>query len=409
MGEQTIGLLLRGLREQAGRSQSEQADLLSELAKRVVTRNEVSRWESERRLLTPWWQRHYAATFGVPVEQLRRAVAATKSARRREHRTEEPVRRREFIGVMAGFGQPLIDRPASGTRLGASDLDRLYRHTARLRRLDDVLGGADTYELYASQVRATEFLLSDGTYAESIGSGLQSLLAEHRQMAGWAAFDAGHHARARMHYKDSLEAAREAKDDALAGNALAFMAYQETTTQQDGTANARASHETARSVATPRVAALLLERKAFVYAVAGDAQQADLALEQAREALHREDDRPEPDWVFWVDEREIDIMAGRCWTELRRPLRAVSVLESVLADFDDTHGRDKALYLTWLASSYLQAREVEQAAATLARAHDLAAGVASVRPTARITSIAGKLARYRHVPEVSTALEQIGV
>ncbi len=84
------------------------------------------------------------------------------------------------------------------------------------------------------------------------------------------------------------------------------------------------------------------------------------------------------------------------------------VLESVLGDFDDAHGRDKALYLTWLASSYRQAHEVEQAAVTLVRAHDLAAGVASVRPIMRITKIARTLARYRHAPEVSTALEQIG-
>jgi len=132
-----------------------------------------------------------------------------------------------------------------------------------------------------------------------------------------------------------------------------------------------------------------------------------MALGQASEALHRDDDRLEPDWVFWVDEREISIMTGRCCTELGRPLRAVPVLEAVLADFDDTHGRDKALYLTWLASSYLQAHEVEHAAATLAQAHSLAAGVASARPTARITRIAAKLSRYQHVPQVAAALEQI--
>jgi tetratricopeptide (TPR) repeat protein len=236
---------------------------------------------------------------------------------------------------------------------------------------------------------------------------LRNLLAEHHQMAGWAAFDAGHQEQARAHYLDSLRAARQANNAALAGNALAFLAYQETATHQDGTATANASHDIARSVATPRVDALLLERKAFAHAVAGNAQQADLALGQAYEALHRDDDRPEPDWVFWVDERELGIMTGRCWTELSRPLRAVPVLEAVLADFDDTHGRDKALYLTWLASSYLQAHEVEHAAATLAQAHRLAAGVASARPTARIARIAKKLSRYQHVPEVSAALEQL--
>jgi tetratricopeptide (TPR) repeat protein len=89
-GEETIGSLLRALRQQAGRSQSEQADLLSDLAGRAVTRNEVSRWETERRLLTPFWQAHYAASFHIPVTVVRQAVAATKAQRRRRQRKEDP-------------------------------------------------------------------------------------------------------------------------------------------------------------------------------------------------------------------------------------------------------------------------------------------------------------------------------
>jgi hypothetical protein len=411
MDEPSIGPLLRALRVRAGRSQGEQAALLSDLSGRGVTRNEVSRWESERRLLTPFWQQHYAVTFAIQVERLRQAVIAAKAKRRRNQEDgEDPLRRRQFIGAMAGLIAPSLSGfDVGGGMVGSADLQRLHRHTARLRRLDDVLGGADTYQTYAAQAGATDALLTEGRYSDQIGRRLRSLLAEHHQMAGWAAFDAGHHAQAREHYLDSHSAALEAGDAALAGNALAFVAYQETATARDGTSTAQASHETARETATPRVEALLLERKAFAHAVAGQPHETDVALEQSREALHRADDRPEPDWVFWVDEREIDIMAGRCWTELRRPLRAVPVLESVLADFDDTHGRDKALYLTWLAGSYLQAREVEQAAATLVSAHDLAAGVASVRPQNRIAGVARKLARYRAVPEVAAALDRLGV
>jgi hypothetical protein len=72
MGEPTIGPMLRKLRAETYRSQSEQADLLSQLAGRSVTRNDVSRWENEGRLLTPYWQEHYAASFGVPTPLLRR-------------------------------------------------------------------------------------------------------------------------------------------------------------------------------------------------------------------------------------------------------------------------------------------------------------------------------------------------
>jgi tetratricopeptide (TPR) repeat protein len=412
VGDETIGPLLRTLREQAGRSQSQQAEVLSALAGRAVTRNEVSRWETQRRLLTPFWQDHYAASFGVPVDQLRRAVTATKIQRRHDQtRDDGPVRRRRFLGVMGGAALPalgLTDLPVGG-RIGPNEVDQLYRHTARLRRLDNVLGGADTYQLYAAQAASTEDLLATGHYADQVGLRLRSLLAEQHQLAGWAAFDAGHHTQARQHYTTSLTAADTAGDPMLAGNALAFVAYQQTMTAQNATSTAQASYDKAGATATPRVAALLLERKAWAHAVAGDHRQADTALNLAREALHRADDRPEPDWVFWVDEHEIDIMTGRCWTELRKPLRAVPVLESVLADFDDTHARDKALYLTWFASSYLQAHELEQAAHTLTRAHDLATGVNSVRPAARINAVARKLTRHRTTPEVADALDRIGV
>jgi hypothetical protein len=37
------------------------------------------------------------------------------------------------------------------------------------------------------------------------------------------------------------------------------------------------------------------------------------------------------------------------------------VLEAALTRYDDTHARDKSLYLSWLADSYLTAGEVEQA------------------------------------------------
>ncbi|MGA5703402.1 hypothetical protein [Peterkaempfera bronchialis] len=99
-------------------------------------------------------------------------------------------------------------------------------------------------------------------------------------------------------------------------------------------------------------------------------------------------------------------MTGRCWTELRRPLRAVPVLEQVLAGFDDAHARDKALYLSWLADSYLAAGEIEQAAAITGRVLDLSAGVASVRPRQRVTPVLQRLAAHRELPQVAEVLEK---
>ncbi|WIY05475.1 hypothetical protein QRX60_17090 [Amycolatopsis mongoliensis] len=408
MEQQGVGALLRIQRKGAGRSQADQAVVLSAISGRAVTRNEVSRWESERRLPTPFWQEHIAASFEIDVLDIRRAVVATR-AEQRKAKTGEVVQRREFIGAMASLAIPLArtEQPTA-RRIGQSDIDELRRRTARLRRLDNIMGGAETFPVYSAEVDFTQRLLRESSHAIEIGRQLRALLAEQQQQAGWAAFDHGQHALAQRLYSASRDAAEEAGALDLAGNALAYAAYQQTTTAQSGTALATDSCEVARPMATPKVNALLLERKAWAHATAREPQEADRALNQAREALQVRDDRPDPDWVFWVNEAEIDIMAGRCWTELRRPLRAVPVLEQVLAGFDDTHARDKALYLTWLATSYLHAHEVEQAAATLTRAADLAAGVSSVRPAVRIQAVARQLTRYRSTPVVGELLARLG-
>ena len=411
MGEgQGIGALLRALRDQTGRSQSEQADLLSELAGRPVTRNEVSRWENEARLLTSHWQRHYAASFGVPVAALRRAVAISKARRRQAGRDEgDSVRRRAFIGVMAGLAvsAPTVLAGTASRRIGPAEITQLERRTARLRRLDDYLGGVDTYRLYIAEAETTTELAKQGVCTAASRQALTSLIAEQAQLAGWAAFDAGMQPQARRHYMASLAAANEAGDAALAGNALAFLAYQQVSTAKPSVAMATASYATGEKDATPRVRALLLERLAWTHAVAGQAGETERALEEARQALHTVDDRPEPDWVFWVDDNELDIMTGRCWTELQRPLRAVPTLETVLARYEDTHARDEALYLTWLAHAYLDAGEIEQAAATTTRAVELSAGIGSVRPAARIGKVAQLLKAHRSVPDVAQTLELV--
>jgi hypothetical protein len=208
------------------------------------------------------------------------------------------------------------------------------------------------------------------------------------------------------HYTASLAAAREAENSALAGNALAFLAYQHIATDKPRVDLATESYATAKQDATPKVRTLLLERMAGTHAVAGQAKETETALATAMESLGVEGDREEPDWVFWVDDIELEIMAGRCWTALRRPLRAVPTLESVLKRYVDTRARDKSMYLTWLARAYIDAGEVEQGATVTSRALELASGVASVRPLQHIDTVLQRLRSHSTMPEVADLVEQ---
>lgn len=70
------------------------------------------------------------------------------------------------------------------------------------------------------------------------------------------------------------------------------------------------------------------------------------------------------------------------------------------------HARDKSLYLSWLAASYLHAGEVEQAATVASRALDLSAEVASARPRQRLDPLIDQLRGHHALPAVADVLEK---
>lgn len=319
------------------------------------------------------------------------------------------VRRRTVLQAASTVGLaatlPTLHRPASPLHVTSGYVDQLRQRTARLRCLDEILGGGDTYRVYLGEYQSTKALLRDATFTPESRRRLVSLLAEQAQQAGWAAFDGGRPADAESLYKESKAAASEADDSDLLGNALAFLAYQapdpQVAVEIAANSCATISHSTPAGVR-----ALLHERLAWACAVAGQASRTEKALNAAHAALGEQPaGEPQPDWAAWVDETELNIMTGRCWTELRRPLRAVPVLIRALDRYDDHHARDKALYLSWLADSYLAVGEVEEAAAVTGRALTLASGVASVRPRQRLTPVLQELQQHRGLGAVQDVLQ----
>jgi tetratricopeptide (TPR) repeat protein len=153
------------------------------------------------------------------------------------------------------------------------------------------------------------------------------------------------------------------------------------------------------------VQALLRERAAWAHAVAGDAPAAEASLELAREALSGSR-QPGPDWASWVDQTELQITTGRCWSALGHPARAIPALTEALGRYDDTHARDKALYLTWLADAHIDDEDIDQAAAIARRAVALAADIASVRPRQRVNDLIGRLEPHRTAPAVAALIEE---
>ncbi|WP_256177903.1 helix-turn-helix domain-containing protein [Kitasatospora aureofaciens] len=317
--------------------------------------------------------------------------------------TDEPVERREFLGVGAAAWAAMLSPAAvaGGQRIGTADVRNIKDRVADLRRLDDYTGGAATRPLALTEVARVENLTT-GSFTAANGRALLSSFAELCQFSSWTAFDAGHHQEARQLALKAVKAANQAGDRVLASSALSELSYLTASSDNPGESvqMARASLVNAPVAELPAMGVVLADRLAWACARTGDAAGVDRALGMAAQFHDQRDHAKveEPDWVYWINREESRIMAGRCWAQLHQPQRAVPILEQVTAPYDETHAREVALYLCWLSGSYLDAGEIDQARTTASRAAALATNTASPRTDRWVTGLAERLRPHGGIP-----------
>ncbi|MGH3831823.1 MAG: hypothetical protein ACRDRS_15485 [Pseudonocardiaceae bacterium] len=187
-----------------------------------------------------------------------------------------------------------------------------------LRHLDDFVGGGDLFPVVSKELSEVREVVQSASYTDEIGQRLLTVVGELAQLAGWVASDAGRCVEAQRIYLDGVSAARVAADRTLAAQLLSSLSYQLANggNPDDGALLARSAVKGAGD-ASPLVRALLWERVAWASARSRDHSGARRALAVVDDAY--EDRSPgvaEPEWVYWLDRREIDVMAGRCLIEL---------------------------------------------------------------------------------------------
>lgn len=140
--------------------------------------------------------------------------------------------------------------------------------------------------------------------------------------------------------------------------------------------------------ATPVVRALLLERVAWASVKAKDVRGAWQALDAVNDSYERRGGNgSEPEWVYWLNRSEIDVMAGRCMIELGRPNDAEPLLTNAIANYPPEHAREVALYLSWLAESHARSGDLDAALDVIERAQRYAEGMPSARTDDRIHTV----------------------
>ncbi|WDZ82801.1 helix-turn-helix domain-containing protein [Micromonospora cathayae] len=278
---------------------------------------------------------------------------------------------------------------SAGRRVGLGTVVHVERRVHQLRRLDDHVGGAETHAMVTAELAVTADLLREGSHSELVSRRLLSVIADLCQLAGFVAEDAGLVTEARRYYLAGLRAAHAGGDPASAANCLSTLSYLEANIgdRREAVTLARSAHAGGRQSAEATGQALLLERVAWAHARAGDPDLAERALGAVEEVYADRDPDAAPPWAYWLTPDEVEIMTGRVWTELRRPLRSVPILERVTARYGQDVPRETSLYLTWLAESLVQAGEIEQATDAAQRALDLARRAQSHRAVRRVAEL----------------------
>lgn len=224
-----------------------------------------------------------------------------------------------------------------GRRIGDSLVATAEHRVIQLRRADDFVSGRTSHTLVQQELKATTTLLDEATMTEDQTQRLLTVTGELAQLAAWVAADAGLYKQAARYTEGGVLAAHAANNEPLAANVISTLAYQlaNTGNPRQAAMLARTAYAGARHSATGTTRALLLERIAWADAKSGDLVSCERALGQVDDNFDHAKPEDDPDWVYWLSREEIDVMAGRCYTELKQPGRAEALLRNATSSYNN--------------------------------------------------------------------------
>jgi transcriptional regulator with XRE-family HTH domain len=420
-----------------------------------VDRSTVARWECAATEPQPWLRPKLARALGVSTDDLASLLTGDHDERRvsrgvradppdvdeRDNRGEAgwvpaiagpewgPKHSAELAALLeAGADVPvsaetvtrlthqwLVTEPpqirevTAGRRIGADLVEKVERRVAQLRRMDDFVAGCDLRELVERELCSLSDLFRAASYSCGIGRRMLVVIGELCQLAGWVTADAGDHRRAARYYTLGVTAAHAAGERPLAANLISTLAYHLSNTgdRKDAVLLAQTAVAGARHSATVTSRALFGERLAWTHARVGDRRSTERALAAVERNFEQRRPADDPEWVYWLTEDEVTVMAGRCFVELGLPATAIPLLTDALARYDERMTREVALYTSWLAEAHLAAGEVDQAAVLATRTFVLTGRTSSTRTDDRVRLLSRRLEPFAAVPLVRQFVEQV--
>jgi tetratricopeptide (TPR) repeat protein len=332
-----------------------------------------------------------------------------------------PVDRRSFLLLTgAALTTPahewLIARPlddvsrSAGRKIEPRFVDSLDDITAKLRRMDDQMGGGALIDLVQAQISFVARLLREGRYTDSLGRRLHGTLGELLRLGGWVSYDDGNLAQAQRFWISSLHAAHTAGDTALGANVLGFMSEPAWNLgRPDDAAKLTATALAGYRGKSPHVSAILHMRAALPFAIKGDGLDCKRAIDTAYSAFRNSPPASgEPDWSYWMDEGSLNEQIGICLISLGDYQSACNHLERSLQVEQNGQIREGVVRQTYLATAYVRRGEPERACEIGMLAADaLSTQVDSPRLTARVQALGDDLQPYKHIDAVRELTERV--
>ncbi|MFF0551003.1 helix-turn-helix domain-containing protein [Streptomyces sp. NPDC004311] len=392
-----FGALLLRLRQEAGRTQEQQAAAINAVAGRdTMTRREINRYEHGEHIPTNHTVGHIAVACGVPPEQLQRQAAAARGRRRSRDRSEEEqddMRRRTVLG-----GAVL------GAAAAAEPWGRLAHALGKGARIDAAAAAALTERasaLHVSEHRLTALQLQRlvETHLDAITAALPRsgpnerdlvvAAGETAALAGWVAWDLGDQTTARAYYKVTMDCADASGHPPLRALALAYASYGASTPAKAVDMLAQAAQDV-RGHGTATAAAWIHGRQAEEAAGAGDITGSLRALDRARVSYDFADHTAEQAWVRFMTPSRLDALALSVYGQLGRQELNQAAHEAVRR-LGKALPESGVVVLGDLAAALLHAGDIDQGVYVAERFAEAAEARPNTMGKARAEVIAARL------------------
>ncbi|OLB75209.1 MAG: hypothetical protein AUI14_21435 [Actinobacteria bacterium 13_2_20CM_2_71_6] len=296
---------------------------------------------------------------------------------------------------------------AAPARVDDAIIDHVEAVLWRCMRQDDTLGPQAALDTVIAQRGLVRRLLPEAS--SQVKDRLLSLYANLSRFAGWLSFDLSNYAAATDYYETARAAAHEAHNTELGAFVLCNMSHLATWRGHPriGIDHAVAAQGWAAQTDDTRLQAYAHDVAARAFAMDRQDRAALGALQQAREALVRADDRPTTH-VYFYGSGQLASTETSCYLVLGQTTRGVGSAERALATIDGSFVRNLAMASLRLGLCHLRGDkpDVASGAAAVAAAARLAGHNHSARLVGELQRGWRELAPWQDAPEVKDLRDQ---